>query len=137
MLAIGYEDVLGALLSEAAEKPDYIDPRAQNVSCAYVDPETGCPSCIVGRALARLGVPVELLRSLDSAGSGGGSITALEITPHLFALGYDVYDDAAVLLNAVQGHQDAGTPWLAAVGLSLGELVAGLIDEDDYIMEMG
>lgn len=96
-----------AVVEVANERPDHVYETANTDVCLYqVD---GQPSCIVGHALARLGAPAELLRTLDSEeltiGSAFVDVEALERDDK----------DEAEFLHRVQNAQDIGVPWGEAV----------------------
>ena len=97
--------------SLAEKNPDFVynnpDP---NRGCLYV--YDGKPSCIVGHALANLGVEIEFLQHLDTAMDGGlGALEALQT--------YDDFEvddkQAADLVSLAQNFQDSGVPWGQAV----------------------
>ena len=99
------------LLTEVVEgNEDYIDPYAQaHSTCRYVDNQM--PSCIVGRALAKAGVSIRQLASLDryvgnidQAVPGNYSVTEFELTLA-----------ARAIFAAAQKRQDRGAPWGTAL----------------------
>lgn len=91
----------------AAENPDHVYPEQY---CQYQ--HNGKPSCIVGQALHRLGVPVDTLAELDE---GGGAVVAglPQMRPDLFEV--DSVSDLFALSDA-QEAQDNLLPWGEAVG---------------------
>ena len=103
--------------SIAEKNPDFVYERPDpNGWCRYV--YDGKPSCIVGHALANLGVELEFLQHLDTAIDGGvGALEALQT--------YDEFEiddnQAADLISLVQNLQDSGVPWGQAVEQAEGE----------------
>lgn len=93
-----------------------------NRGCDYY--RDGAPSCIVGHALAYLGVPVEALRRLDEADyeyededgyettPGSTDIDTLADVGALEALsGVRIDTDAQRVFSVAQKNQDQGVPW--------------------------
>ena len=107
---IKVSDLWAEVKRVAAERPDYV---YQEQYCQYQ--HGGKPSCIVGHALYRLGMPVSVLAEIDSA-HGEGGICASGLPgerPDLFV------DDSAPDLFALaqaQEAQDNRLPWGEAVG---------------------
>lgn len=107
---IKVSDLWAEVKKVAAEQPDYVYPEQY---CRYQN--DGKPSCIVGQALYRLGMPVSVLVEIDAAhGQGGISAYGLPYErPDLFV------DDSASDLFALaeaQEAQDNRLPWGEAVG---------------------
>lgn len=102
------DQVLEALETVVKGREDYIDPRARSIgqTCKYtID---GAPSCIVGEALHRLGVPIDVLREMDCTfdpmfGEDGKRL--------LENKGYTFEDAAEQVLIAAQSEQDSGHTW--------------------------
>lgn len=95
-----------------AEGADFVykaDERAdplKSPKCVYV--ENGCPSCLVGRALHRAGVPLEILAKLDDVQYDKGvGISDAEFDDDSVVL----EDDARGILATAQTMQDAGATW--------------------------
>lgn len=105
MIEISYDVALKALKDAVAEKgADYVYPvRDDGDRCVYtVD---GKPSCIVGNALVRIGVPVEKLpREEDFQYRAAQQVKEL-------GEGVRVADDAASLFDRAQQWQDGGITW--------------------------
>lgn len=105
------ENIENEIRRIAAENPEYVydegDAAAWGQRCYYV--RNGCGSCIVGRALANLGVPIERLEEADSRnGSGVRASTLLtELTGKSLV--------AARWVQYVQDRQDKGVAWREAV----------------------
>ncbi|MFJ8818180.1 hypothetical protein [Amycolatopsis thermoflava] len=78
-----------------ASRPD----RAPLPNCVYA--HNGAPSCLVGHALHRAGVPVEDLAKMT------GQIDELSWWPESL----DVGSDAVEVFLAAQYAQDEGSPW--------------------------
>ncbi|MEV2222668.1 hypothetical protein AB0E01_22650 [Nocardia vinacea] len=98
----------------AAENPDfvYVAPGDDD-TCVYVD-ENGCPSCIIGQAAARIGVPIATLQSWDSGESGAPSINIGSILRDA----YGMDDHRAFWFATVQWRQDKGGRWGMAVSIA-------------------
>ncbi len=100
------------LLAEAVEAKgeDYVYPRGDFDGCSYVRDDQ--PSCLVGHALFRAGLGVDVLRALD-VGDYGDSDSAIgevcKVSADLF--GFAVTDAAERALRVAQASQDCGVPW--------------------------
>ena len=109
---IKVSDLWAEVKKVAAEHPDYVYERPAD-GCAYeVD---GKPSCLVGHAMFRLGMPLDLIRRCDSEGPIGHVLD--EVCGEFDESG----DDRGVyrtLLGWTQGAQDSGKPWGEAVSES-------------------
>lgn len=97
------EEVGGDFIYTPVPKSD--DPE-DGTKCVYV--HNGAPSCIVGRFLANLGVPIERLEDADSAHGDGGEpaedlLYSLE-REDLLTLSENVVS----ALSAAQSAQDLG-----------------------------
>jgi hypothetical protein len=98
-------DALRALEEAVAEKgEDYAytgfdeeDPRF--ACCLYV--YGGQPSCIVGNALHRLGIPLDAFEPYEGK----------EIIDVVARVNWPIEVDAVDVLAVAQGEQDAGRPW--------------------------
>lgn len=79
--------------------------------CTYV--RDGQPSCIVGHALASLGVPVEILAGLDAPPGGTGAYRALTGLAKDRVIEYRAEDWEFItgFLLEAQIHQDGGDSW--------------------------
>lgn len=118
MIEIDKAKALELLRAEVAEQgPDFVykkdereDDTGEGVNCHYV--ENGCPSCLVGRALARAGFPIEVLVYMDNEGGASGSSAIDEVE---MPEGYDVTPEARAVLQAAQVQQDKGWPWAEAL----------------------
>lgn len=122
MIEYTYQRVREILEQLAREFPNKIAPRFHigeaYYGCRYLDPD-GCPSCIVGVALDRLGIPREEIAFMDSEGD--------YTTPHApspvqksnaeFWASFDV--PGRILLAKAQYHQDRGRTWGDAVERAL------------------
>lgn len=93
--------------------------------CVYAHDD--CPSCIIGRVFARLGVPIEEIAALDDP-DWPLSISGLW---HKGALPLPMTNHAVAVLTAAQRIQDTGasaregdTRWTWGVALELAEEVA-------------
>lgn len=110
MIEITEKIALRLLEQVISGKEDFVykaDQRAEGNTpvCLYV--EDGAPSCLVGQVLARAGVSVDVLSSIDSANSGQS-----ESIDEAY-LGDDVKidDDARFVLSKAQVWQDSGFTW--------------------------
>lgn len=82
------------------------DEHAENY-CLYFDiDEPTKPLCIIGAALARLGVTVEDIYNSNKAHPGTQDVSAFQVLLHLNA-NYDLAQAAA----DAQWHQDRGRTW--------------------------
>jgi hypothetical protein len=85
VIEIGKEQAIALLERAVQEKgADYtytpIRVASYGEKCLYATPDKAAPSCIVGHALAYVGVPVEKLFKLDHLGDIG-AIYELNTTP--------------------------------------------------------
>lgn len=107
-MKIKVSDVWAEVEKVAGENPHFIYDASE--TCKYVKDRK--PSCLVGHALFRLGVPIGQLEAYDSAndfsGSGIGAV--------LFGDLYEMDDPVAVeKCDLAQNEQDSGASWGAAV----------------------
>jgi hypothetical protein len=76
IIEIGKEQAIALLERAVQEKGadyQYSPTEGQHgPTCAYADKRNDVPSCIVGHALAYVGVPVDVLKLLDNADNGWG-----------------------------------------------------------------
>lgn len=111
MSAIKVSALWDEVVKVAKEQPDHIYDRGMSGQggCSYQ--KGGEPSCIVGHALVRLGMPVEELMEFDDTGDSGiGCIVSSN--DDLFEI-----DDEKALwgVEKAQSNQDNGVPWGMAV----------------------
>ena len=109
---IKVSDLWAEVKKVAAEQPDYVYERPAD-GCAYeVD---GKPSCLVGHAMFRLGMPLDLIRRCNSEGP-------IEYVLDEFCGEFEESGDDGrayrTLLGLTQGAQDSGKPWGKAVSES-------------------
>jgi hypothetical protein len=85
-----------------------LEPGRRESLCAYFDPETKAPSCIVGQVLAYKGVTFDDMAAKDKNvyASAGTLIDTKFIKAD---------NETRALLETVQSEQDAGMPWGRAV----------------------
>lgn len=102
--AVTVEDLEQAVREIALESPDYIYDRPDG-GCVYFDKD-GCPSCLIGHGLAKLGITPERVGGYNSSGVGGLSYEDIIVG-----------EDLDWLIN-VQDRQDAGISWGDAVLLT-------------------
>lgn len=103
------KEVMDALDVVVEGKENYTDPGSASPNsggCKYV--KNYAPSCIVGCALARLGVPIGVLIEMD--GTWDPTISADGQLP-LHDNGYAVTDVGLNMLKHAQIRQDAGDTW--------------------------
>jgi hypothetical protein len=72
--------------------------------CMYVDPNAGEPSCAVGVALHKVGVPLDFLRKYDTS----GGLTARQVVEGLRQEGVPVSREAEDVFSTAQTQQDRG-----------------------------
>lgn len=84
--------------------------------CVYVN-ESGQPSCLIGKALFKLGVPLEDLASFDGDYEGD-ALGAVDLP--VFSPSGD-YRSASWFAQLVQNAQDSGQSWGEA--LKVGEVI--------------
>jgi|SRR5882757_1231821 len=98
---------------------DYVYEPDGRDRCDYV--RSGEPSCIVGRFLANLGVPLERLEKADATYGGISVGTLLEQLEEEGVIDR-VSFRATQVLSKVQHRQDSGIPWGVAVQEALEEI---------------
>jgi hypothetical protein len=85
-----------------------LEPGRQESLCAYFDPETKAPSCIVGQVLAYKGVSFDDMIAKDiNVYASAGTLVDTEFIK--------ADNETRALLETVQSEQDAGMPWGRAV----------------------
>lgn len=108
-IEITLDKALKALDEAVAEKGrEYVYPEGQriNYTCQYLTPD-GKGSCLVGSALLRLGVPVEVLPQHGDAGMGAEDL--LDLLRERDVATYE--PEVATLFVTAQMEQDSGVPW--------------------------
>jgi hypothetical protein len=85
-----------------------LSPGRRESLCAYFDPDTKVPSCIVGQVLAYKGVSFDAMavEDVNVYASAGALIDTNFIKAN---------NETRALLEAVQSEQDSGMPWGQAV----------------------
>lgn len=78
-------------------------PPSDKDMCVYV--RDGVPSCLVGQALAYLGVSIDVLEGLDTACEGKSA------SADVLAVYYLTTDTAGRVLQTAQSVQDRQEPW--------------------------
>lgn len=119
-IRLSYETALRHLTAAARENPDlvysYVKDADGHDECAYFDPATEAPSCIVGQVFAREGYTI---RDLDDTLLGGYCDTLANYAgvDTLISNGVLEVDDATEkLLADVQALQDSmDVRWVEAV----------------------
>jgi hypothetical protein len=99
--AVTVEDLEQAVREIALEDPDYVYDRPYG-GCVYFDKD-GCPSCLIGHGLAKLGITPERVGGYNNSGVGGLSYEDIIVG-----------EDIKWLMD-VQDQQDAGEFWGNAV----------------------
>jgi len=113
MIEITYADALAGLKVIVAEAgADFVYSKrgageTYDGRCVYV--WDGEPDCIVGKYLAKVGVPIDRLRKADSMGFGEPARALLHDLEHQGMI--DIEPDAIRLLQETQYHQDQGRTW--------------------------
>lgn len=87
--------------------------------CRYV--HDGCPSCGVGKALHKAGVPLEMLSSIEGERAHTLMYRDGGVQVHLTAL-------ASRVLDEFQTEQDGRTPWGTALHIATLEFAPGHAD---------
>lgn len=95
-------DAIHALREVVAGNESTVYCSPDPVKCVYAHNRE--PSCVVGRALAWLGWPIERLEFMDQRPFAG----ALNLPRHFPD---DIDSDAAIMLARAQGAQDRGESW--------------------------
>jgi hypothetical protein len=91
--------------------------------CAYFD-EDGCPSCLVGQGLSRLGLTMESVKGHNTDGTGDLIKAGIIV---------DADDALAEWLENAQSYQDTGFKWSEAIGAADNqEAENNREEEDDY-----
>lgn len=128
------DQVITALEEAAAGKPENFRYLDKNDYCTYTNDE-GQPNCIAGDALARMGVPHEVLITLDMIDEDGlpydsDPVDSLDVHTKLYENGYIILDnEVARILRRAQFRQDSGKTHAEAV-LNLKDED---VPEDEYI----
>ena len=106
------ERALQLLREVVAERPGYVYEAPDSRGCAYVDPATGEPSCLVGHVFIRAGWSAAELRRWNR--------TAVSWLPSNLAIS----EGARCMLDEAQQVQDSGWTWgealLTAEGFAAG-----------------
>jgi hypothetical protein len=104
-------DVAREVRTLAAERPDHVYERGSQTFCTYApNHPMGAPeACLIGQALARLGVPVSTL--VCQKGTAGVLIYDMTGSHPMRA-------DICGWLDRVQAEQDDSVPWAEAVALA-------------------
>ncbi|MER5754394.1 hypothetical protein [Streptomyces sp. NPDC002088] len=119
-IALSLEETKELLARAVEEKGrDYVYKQVQvdsdgSTLCAYFDPATKCPSCMVGHVLAYKGLTFDRLVNEDGDRNTFASVEALS------DLGVISIDNPTLaLLTVVQTEQDGGMTWGDAVDEAL------------------
>lgn len=111
------EDVVRKVRELAEEAPDFVYTKGPthidgiwNGGCKYAPDEQNPKGCIIGAALSALGV--------DTAGGGFDAFEGLGVTALLRRIHLEPSEHQGRWLERVQGHQDSGNTWGAAVAFA-------------------
>ena len=110
------DSIITTVREIADELPDFVYTRGllPNEGCRYE--ADGHGDCIIGRALERLGVPIEHIRWLDTASQDGDGIAVFQIWHQPFWNVPKTEEGKSIFwLSEVQREQDNGAPWGEAV----------------------
>lgn len=94
-----------------------------NTECQYA--KDGHPSCLVGKILFKLGVPIQNLEVLDTKGICGDSPSFMSgySLDYLESIDFTFDDDGVIgYLDNLQSEQDSGTSWGKALEKANNEL---------------
>ena len=105
--AVTDDQVVHTLRDVVNERPDhvYVSPAGEYGGCLYVDPSDGCPSCLVGHVLYRLGADMTGVARAENAGPDDASERG----------GLRLSIRAEQLLATAQAQQDCGETWGTAL----------------------
>lgn len=107
-MKIKVSDVWAEVEKVAGENPHFIYDASE--TCKYV--KDSKPSCLVGHALFRLGIPIGHLEMYDNANDFAGSGIGTVLFEDLYEMDDPV---AANKCTLAQDEQDDGVSWGAAV----------------------
>lgn len=110
MIKLTDQDVINTLAEIVSEYGDDHVYEAPMDRCVYV--HGGQPSCLVGKMLHKVGIPLEKLEKFDL---DNGTPAAMAISCLMQADVIDVSSEAIQALSEVQSTQDAGYPWGVAL----------------------
>lgn len=114
MIEITADNAIEALRHVVQEQGgDYRYERPNGGPCLYVHNDQ--PSCGVGRALAKLNVPLSVLQAMDTGNGDGGGLAARAMVPFLENHDVNVAWSARDLFEDFQRLQDNGATWAAAL----------------------
>jgi hypothetical protein len=114
---LSYDTVLKTLREVVAEAGSNFVYERPAVAGGCVYQYRGEPSCGVGRVFAKLGVPIETLKSFDHEIGGASASKALSM---LRMPGYSAADlKVKRLLKTFQSYQDTGASWGASLALAV------------------
>lgn len=105
-----------AIVAETGEDFIYNPPMGTGGTCVYV--WEGAPSCLLGRALSRLGVPMDTLMACDELHPGAAHGTVFgswAMKQGLKTAGFELTMSATEWGHWVQMLQDDHVPWGVAV----------------------
>lgn len=101
------DEVIEALQKIVTASPDYVyTPPGDTGWCLYS--YNGDPSCLVGQALAEVGVPIDALESFNPGGKYGEDVGLIASNA---AIILGLAKSTGVYLQVAQKVQDNGKPW--------------------------
>lgn len=110
MSKIKVSDLWNEVVKVSRKHPERVYDKGSFGTCSYQ--RDGKPSCIVGNALNRLGVPIEDLQEFDTE-LGDTSIGNIASTYEEL---FEIDSEAALeCLTSAQNNQDQKVPWGEAV----------------------
>lgn len=102
-------NLLSEVVSEGGDAFVY-KPTSKDY-CTYWNSKTGKPDCGVGRALAKAGVPGEILQRWDENATGVADIRSLYAQGTCARDGVHITNDAMQYFAIFQRNQDAACEW--------------------------
>lgn len=108
---------LAEVVAEAGSDYQYVTDTGTEIRGRCVYQRDGAPSCMVGHALFKLGVPVDVLAQLDVASEDGEpcAIDDSDAYSVLSDAGFVLDSEAAERAAMAQTKQDSGWTWGAAL----------------------
>ena len=108
------EEFVYAVHAIVESNPDFVyeppqPPGSSGWSARCLYAHGGAPSCLIGQALHRVGVPVYVLEDLDNLSSDSGGTAANVMLNILSPKG--ISNGVRHWAGHVQALQDTGTPW--------------------------
>lgn len=111
-------DVAREIVRLGRENPEHVYEMTSDLGCTYVREtleEDYEGDCIVGQAMINLGLDPKILLDADNALIRGGGKTASAIIIENRSAVEDHDDEILARIDWVQGNQDEGAEWGAAI----------------------